>query len=180
MISSILGNSVVIFASARYSAFNLDSVTVFFVQQLAVADLTYTIVLLIPCAVTHIARGWVFGLTWCWVNGYLIAFLSPVGFFLTMMISVHRILRCYYPMKMVNFNRTHGIITVILIWALSLVSTTAFLAYIWHEPQTIPQMNPALPLCYFNVSADTYPLLLKIHLIVFMGIPFQVRLFYCL
>lgn len=167
----MLGNSVVIFASSQYSAFNLDGVTVFFVQQLAIADLIYSIVITTPCALTHIMRGWFLGYWTCVVYGYLVSFLSPVGFLLTMSISLHRIARCYRPMKMTKFKKIHAVWTVILIWIVSFVCNFMFIG---HAPKVLPQFNPSFPLCYFNVEADGYPLLLKIHLIVFMGTPFNI------
>ena len=167
----ILGNGVVIFASTRYSTFNLDSVTVFFVQQLAIADLIYTVLLTTPCAITHIMRGWIFGKYMCYINGYLVGFLSPVNFFLTMVISLHRIFRCYYPMKMMRYVRYHAIITVIVIWTFSFLSSSVFLSYI---PNVMPEFVPSYPLCYFNVESPNYPIFLKIHLIIFMGTPYQI------
>ena len=171
VVFGVLGNSVVIFAGSQYSAFNLDSVTVFFVQQLAVADLIYTVVITTPCALTHILRGWFLGYWTCVVYGYLVSFLSPVGFLLTMSISLHRIARCYRPMQMTKFKKKHAVVTVVLIWVTAFVSNIMFIA---HAPGTMPQFNPSFPLCYFNVEAPNYPLLLKIHLIVFMGTPFNI------
>ena len=171
VVFGVVGNSVVIFAGSQYSAFNLDSVTVFFVQQLAVADLIYTVLITTPCALTHVFRGWFLGYWTCVVYGYLVSFLSPVGFLLTMSISLHRIARCYRPMKMTKFKKKHAIITVAAIWILSFVCNFMFIG---HAPGTLPQFNPSFPLCYFNVEAPTYPLLLKIHLLVFMGTPFNI------
>ncbi|KAL5248534.1 hypothetical protein ACHWQZ_G017652 [Mnemiopsis leidyi] len=172
VVFGVLGNSVVIFAGSQYSAFNLDSVTVFFVQHLAVADLIYTVTITTPCALTHILRGWFLGYWPCVVYGYLVSFLSPVSFLLTMSISLHRIARCYRPMQMTKFKKKHAVITVVVIWIIAFVANIMFIG---HAPSgTLPQFNPSFPLCYFNVEGENYPLVLKIHLIVFMGIPFNI------
>ena len=172
VVFGVLGNSVVIFAGSQYSAFNMDSVTVFFVQQLAVADLIYTVIITAPCALTHILRGWYLGYWPCVVYGYLVSFLSPVGFLLTMSISLHRIARCYRPMQMTKFKKKHAVISVVAIWIVSFVANIMFIG---HAPSgTLPQFNPSFPLCYFNVEDPGYPLVLKIHLILFMGTPFNI------
>ena len=67
----VIGNGIVIYAATQYSAFNLDSVTVYFVQQLAIADMVYSVLITFPCALTHIARGWVLGFWSCVVYGYV-------------------------------------------------------------------------------------------------------------
>ena len=88
-----------------------------------------------------------------------------------MSISLHRIARCYYPMQMMKFKKSHAVYTVIAIWVLAFVANIMFIS---HAPSTMPQFNPSFPLCYFNVEDPTYPLLLKIHLLIFMGTPFNI------
>ena len=50
----ITGNSLIIYSSARYNAINLDEVSVKFVRNLAVADLLYTMVGILPPCISSI------------------------------------------------------------------------------------------------------------------------------
>eukprot|EP00116_Pleurobrachia_bachei_P002187 sb/3462449/ len=50
----ITGNSLIIYSSARYNAINLDEVSVKFVRNLAVGDLLYTVVGILPPCISSI------------------------------------------------------------------------------------------------------------------------------
>ena len=50
-----LGNGVVLWASLQYNAVRLDKVTVFLVRNLALADILYTLIRIVPHTVNMVA-----------------------------------------------------------------------------------------------------------------------------
>ena len=58
-ILSLLGNTIVLIASRKYDAFKLDKYSIRLIDNLAAADLGYTITDIIPTIGAVAANGWV-------------------------------------------------------------------------------------------------------------------------
>ena len=60
LLSSLVGDSVILIASIKYNAIKLHRVIVTFIKHIAVADLVITITHVLPNIISTIADGWVF------------------------------------------------------------------------------------------------------------------------
>ena len=57
----LLGNALVIYSSVVHNAIRLDEVSLLLIQNLAVADIFYTLLRILPTTITYIARKYVLG-----------------------------------------------------------------------------------------------------------------------
>ena len=66
----LLGNGTVLYSSMRYNAIRLDKASLILIQNLAVADILYTICDILPQFVTYIAGRWVLGKVYCFMSAH--------------------------------------------------------------------------------------------------------------
>ena len=87
----ILGNGTVLYSSIRYNAIRLDRVSLFMVQNLAVADILYTIFAIIPQLITTFAGRWVLGKIYCFISAQLTFIPAVVNSLTVLLISTYRL-----------------------------------------------------------------------------------------
>ena len=124
---SLLGNCAVLYLSIQYDALQLDAVSLFLVQNLAVADILFTSTTIFPIAVTATARRYVLGDVYCFVTAHL-AFIPTVANILTILaITSYRLRLLTPPYKKIPITAAR--IAVALIWLLATSGTIASFAY---------------------------------------------------
>ena len=70
VVAGMLGNLIVLYSSLIHQAIKFDKVTLFFVHNLATADLVVIVLIYIPMLCTILTRRWVLGEGICWLVGY--------------------------------------------------------------------------------------------------------------
>ena len=75
----IIGNSIVIYSSVRYSAVKLDRISLIFTQHLALADILYILLVVFPRCTTFFAGQYVFGTGYCFLTAQLAVFPGTVN-----------------------------------------------------------------------------------------------------
>ena len=152
IILGIIGNSVVIYASTKYQTFDMDKITIFFVRHLACSDLLIVVFLGVPICVTHVAQGWVLGGVLCHVSAYTFAFLPITTLNFTVMVGLHRLLRCTCPRRLGMFNKNHAKVLAAVMWAMSVVPGIGKAV---HKERTL--FIPAWATCFFDLWGPEYP-----------------------
>ena len=132
---SIMGNSFVIYATSQYNSttqqFSMAKPTIFMIKQLAIADLLFCLLIIVPHVTTLIYSSWVLGHVVCQVMIYChdIPAISSVSFIFA--ISLHRYMRCHDPVRRRLFS-VKGIGSSLLlagiIWTWSSLKTILKLA----------------------------------------------------
>ena len=64
-ILSLLGNTLVLIASRKYNALKLDKYSIRLIDNLAAADIGYTITGIVPTISAVAAEGWIYGQQLC-------------------------------------------------------------------------------------------------------------------
>ncbi|KAL5254678.1 hypothetical protein ACHWQZ_G014199 [Mnemiopsis leidyi] len=108
----LVGNILVILSSLKYGTLKLDRVTIVLVRNLAIADVMLVVAYDLPLLVTHVSGRWVLGQELCAVVGY--GFVVPACANLTFvtLVSLHRYMRCRWPLKagLININHTRAMV----------------------------------------------------------------------
>ena len=176
-----IGNIFIIHASRSYSSFDLDRVTIMFVQHLAIADFLKILFMTIPMLANHF-----YYMThpdeFEW---YLPNYLGQIGYFLHAMtnvsvglfisaVSVHRLVRCLAPTKLRQSGKK-GVRTVMgLLWFLAVLfgSVVLFLPFTYKMNVTLcsldltKKLSPLLQ----NLSEYTnYPLMTTMTIVVILA-----------
>lgn len=152
-----IGNTFVIYASTKYSTFNMDAITIFFVRHLAYADLSIIIANGLPIFITHLARRWVLGDILCKVLAYSFSFLPNATLCFTAIVGLHRLLRCTYPSKTRSFRKKHAKIVVYTVWLISAIPAVLKIVY-----KLDAVFLPPWATCYFDILVEGYPVLLNV------------------
>ena len=152
IILGIIGNSVVIYASTKYQTFDMDKITIFFVRHLACSDLLIVVFLGVPICVTHVAQGWVLGGVLCHVSAYTFAILPITTLNFTVMVGLHRLLRCTCPRRLGMLNKNHAKVLAAVMWAMSVVPGIGKAV---HKEHTL--FIPAWATCFFDLWRPVYP-----------------------
>ena len=125
VILSVLGNTIVIYGSARHDAIKLDKVSVIFIQNLAVADILYTLITVFPSSVTYFAGKWVLGRGWCFVQAQCRFVPGMVNCVLVLSITLHRLVLFTFPRRTI-VPRT-ALLCSVVYWVAALVITSSIL-----------------------------------------------------
>ena len=68
VILGLFGNGIVLFASIKYNAVEMDKVSLLFLENLALADSILTIARYLPKLITLCSNRWILGETMCFIN----------------------------------------------------------------------------------------------------------------
>lgn len=124
---ALTGNSVVLVASRRFQAFKVDKVSVKLIENLAVADLGYTLVGILPTIGALVANKWVYGRQFCIVNKVLTNIFFNMTTLLVSLLSVSKLTCLLFPLHARARRSRDAVVMVTTVWCLvttySLVST---------------------------------------------------------
>lgn len=123
----IFGNGTVIYSSIRYNAIKLDKVSLKFVQNLAVADILYTLCVILPQFITYTARGWVLGEVYCVVMAQVGVIPVSANTCTVLAITAYRLRVVMNPFSQVSTKIAKAAIGAI--WMIAIIPTIVFNAY---------------------------------------------------
>lgn len=116
----LVGNGLVLHASVNKTAFKLDKITLLLIQNLALSDFLYLLIVIVPSFNAYFGGTWNLGDTMCYVIGFVGTWLASANLHFILFVTAHRLFNCIMPWKMKIFERRQkfGIIAVV-IWAFS-------------------------------------------------------------
>ena len=118
IILSLLGNSLVIFIILRYK--RLQNATNYILLSLAIADLTVSILVMIPSMIYDISNTWTFGALFCkFYNSFDITCCTASILHL-LLVAIDRYVAIFKPLSYRNMVRKiHVFVIVSFVWLLS-------------------------------------------------------------
>ena len=140
-----------LFASSRYDIFAIDYVTIHLIQQLAMADLIFIFIFLVPILVTHLARKWILGRTVCFISGMMVSIPACANINFILAVSLHRYGRCRYPLSIGWLDRSRVPFVSSLLWLYS----SLFALYVLLSPETV-EFLPGLAACQFSFDISLF------------------------
>ena len=168
----LLGNGTVFYSSIRYNAIRLDRVSLIFVQNLAVADLLYTICVILPQFITYIAGKWVLGKAYCIVMAQVGIVPVSANSITVLAITGYRLKVLMNPFAQTSPKLAK--LSIIVIWTIAVIPTNVFLAY-RSKSEFHEENGRCLADIYDNDAART-PVMMCVGLIVLLPL-FAITLF---
>ena len=129
IVSSLIGDTVILIASIKYKAFKLHKMIVVIIQHMAVCDLMVSITNILPILVSVIADEWVFGNILCFLNCFAKYYFISASNFLICTLTTCKLLLLKYPLRISPFTtlkRSHMVCAACWFAALA-TPVTAFL-----------------------------------------------------
>ena len=97
LISSLVGDTIILIASLKYRAFNFHKLIVVTIQHIAFCDLMVTTTNVIPRIVSLICDKWVFGNSLCYLTAYTGYYFNSVSLLLICIMTTSKLLLLKYP-----------------------------------------------------------------------------------
>ena len=121
VISSVIGDTLILVGSCGYSAIKLPKIMVVFIQHLAAADLLFSLVRVLPGAISLTANNdVVFGNVVCFPAFFLSLCSVGAGCFLVSALAAAKFLLVKYPLRSVHFTKRDAHILACVIWICSI------------------------------------------------------------
>ncbi|XP_063678902.1 rhodopsin, GQ-coupled-like [Bolinopsis microptera] len=133
-----IGNTLVTIATMYRKAFSGDNISIVFVRNLAIADLLYILIQVVPdIAVRLNSHQWILGPTCCFISAHAVYIPGAANMAFIFSISLYRLLSCKFPFQ---FRETITIqqanVFSIVVWAWSVVPSVLYLC---HNTQAVFQ-----------------------------------------
>ena len=110
MLSSLLGDSLILYASFLKDAFKLNRLIIVVIQYMAVCDIAQSIFWIIPKTLSLVANSQVFPDALCCIQDITIMFVAVAIAWLTPVLTTSKLLLIKYPFRSENWtknNRAH-------------------------------------------------------------------------
>jgi hypothetical protein len=120
VISSLLGDTIILVASIKYKAFDLHKIVVAFIQHTAVCNLLISIAHLLPCIVSLITNSGPTDNVQIYIKFCLNYYFNTVSMLLTCVMALMKLLRLKNPFKTRTWSTKQAHKACIAIWLVSL------------------------------------------------------------
>ena len=120
-LSSLIGDSLILYASTKKEAFKLNKFIVTILQHIAISDILFAIFSVLPSVISLLADSWVLGEVMCFVRVYSGHFFFPSGMFFIATLTTSKLILLKYPLWAKNLTRrmAHGICCAVSMIAFS-------------------------------------------------------------
>lgn len=103
--SSLIGDTLILYASFQRGAFQLNKLIVTVIQYIAVSELTCAVVAVLPGVTSLIANTWVLGDVMCYITFYCGYLIWLAGNFLIAILTSSKFLLLKYPLRASTWSR---------------------------------------------------------------------------
>ena len=105
LLSSLLGDSFILYASFQKDAFKLNSFIVIVIQYIAVFDIGGAIFGVIPTTLSLIANSWIFSDAFCHIQESLVLIIATIIAWLTPILTTSKFLLIKYPLRSASWTK---------------------------------------------------------------------------
>ena len=127
-ISTLIGDTLILFGSLRYNAIKLHKIIVIFIQYIAVNDLLAVIFTILPGLVSLVANDWILPNIFCYLT--LLVYASSVAFLsqLISILALSKLLIAKHPLRAMSVSKNTAHIIACTMWVYSLSFPIACIA----------------------------------------------------
>lgn len=130
-IFGLIGNSLVFTATLYRKAFTGDDFSIVFVRNLAIADILYILLQVIPDITARISsHKWVLGDVTCYISAHFVYMTGIANMSFILTISLYRLLTCTFPLRfrIVTSKKRVNLIAA-AVWVYSVIPSLIYLSF---------------------------------------------------
>ena len=165
ILTSLIGDSIVLIATTKYHAIKLHRVLVTLIQHLAISNLLQTLFKVLPLTPTFTLDTWVMGTFLCHVEDHIGMICSTAALLLTCCLSTIKLLLVKFPLRVGYWSVKFGHKICVVMWTITLVwylpGLTGKLVYI---RDTIHFSKNEYQ-CNYNMTSPALPHWIRLYLI---------------
>ena len=121
-LSSLIGDAAILIVSGNRKNFRLNKFLVTIMQHIAVSDISVSIVMILPTAVSLLADAWVLGEALCYAVPYLCAYFYLANMSLICALVAGKFLLLRKPLRARNWSKKHAHLICGIIWMFFVVN----------------------------------------------------------
>ena len=167
LLSSLIGDTIILVSSIKYKAFELPKVTVAIIQHLAVCDLITAATFVAPRMLSLLSGRQIFGRTLCYMNPYISYYLSAVAVFLICVMTFYKLFQVKYPFKANRLTLKKVHMTAAIAWLFSSIMPIVFLIV---DKKDV-SFDFRSYVCDYHMSSEIWNWLTLLISMIFIGIP---------
>ena len=127
-LSSFIGDSLILYASFQNNAFRINNLIVTIMQHIAVSDLVYATLSVLPSAISLLTNSWILGDVICYARVYLMYSVYPTGMYLMAMLTSCKFLHLRYPLRLTSWTKKRAHQVCCFMWLPPLITPILILA----------------------------------------------------
>ena len=121
LLSSLLGDTIILVATTKYTAIKLHAVIVVIIQHLAVCDLLAVVLKIVPTIISLVADDWVLGDFYGHLQASLGSFVQGVTLVLTCGMSTVKLVILKRPLRANTWKTKEGHLICVTLWLFRLL-----------------------------------------------------------
>ena len=170
IISSLVGDTIILIASLKYRAINLHKVIVVTIRHIALCDLMVTLVSVFPAFVSVVSDEWVLGSFLCYLTYYLGRYIYGVNMLLICTMTTSKLLLLKYPLRLgtVSVKTAHMICGAC--WLAAVIVPVTILLVNVLEGENV-YFSYLTYTCEYGLTSNMWVWLLPLIAVVFVFIP---------
>ena len=128
LISSVVGDTIILVASVRHNAFKLNKFIIAIIQHMAVSDLVISVTFILPSVISMILNKWVLGNISANIHRFIEFWALPVCNVLVGVLTTSKFLLVRYPLQTSNWTKKKAHVTCCVVWlSFAIISITSLL-----------------------------------------------------
>ena len=129
ILSSLLGDTTILYSSLRHKVFKLHVVIVTIIQQISVIYLVLCVLWVLPNAVSTSmgGKGWDLGMPLSYIRVFVCYYCYPAGTLMICALTTTKLLILKYPLRATTWSKKHAYRVCLAIWLLSFYLPVTFL-----------------------------------------------------
>ena len=116
LLSSLIGDTVILIASIKYNAIKLNKFLVTIMQHIAVCDILTSLSFVLPTMISLIANRWVLGEVLAYFNVYFQYYSTQGGTLLICTLTCSKFLILSYPLRKTFWTKKHAHLICSITW----------------------------------------------------------------
>ena len=128
LISSLMGDTLILIGSLRYNAIRLHKILVIIIQHIAAADLLLAIFSVLPGVVSLAANRWILGDIFCYMTYFANVNCGVLVCQLMSGLALSKMLIVQYPLRAIHFSGKAAHLSACVMWVYSFIFPVAAIA----------------------------------------------------
>ena len=129
LVSTLLGNTIILIASIRYNAFKLNKFIVVIIKHMAVCDLVASIAFTFPTITSMIAHKWVLGQFCMYAERFTVHLSFPLTNVLICVLAGSKVLLLQFPLRTRAWSERSAHLVCVSCWTATVLYSAAKLVH---------------------------------------------------
>ena len=167
LLSSALGDTIILVASIKYNAIKLDKFLVIIIQHISACDLLTSLSSVLSKNISLVADGWILGRPLCYIESYLRSYLFIVSVYLVCALTSAKLLIVCFPLRVGTWTSKRAHIGCSAVWILVMVHPATM--YLANDGSST--FDYIIYDCHFHISLPTWKWIMPVVLSLSFIIP---------